>query len=72
MLLGDFNFNLLKCDSNKNVSHFLNIKYSTNLLPNIISTARLTGCSQLLIDNIFNSVITDYCIAENLISPIPD
>ena len=34
ILLGDFNNDLLKCDSNKNVSDFLDIIYSTNLLPN--------------------------------------
>ena len=37
ILLGDFNINLLKCDSNKNVSDFFDIIYSTNLLPNITS-----------------------------------
>ena len=70
ILLGDFNIDLLKWDSNKNVSDFLDIKYSTNLLPNITSPTRLTSRSQTLIDNIFSSVINDDCIAGNLISPI--
>ena len=35
MLLGDFNIDLLKYDSNKNVSDFLNIIHSANLCPNI-------------------------------------
>ena len=72
LLLGEFNIDLLKCDSNKNVSDFLDIIYSTNLLPNITSPTRLTSHSQTLIDNIFSSVINDDCIACNLISPISD
>ena len=72
ILLGDFNIDLLKCDSNKNVSDFLDIIYSTNLLPNITSPTRLTSYTQTLIYNIFSSVINDDCIAGNLISPISD
>ena len=72
MLLGDFNIDLLKCDSNKNVSDFFDIIYSTNLVPNITSPTRLTSQRQILIDNIFSSIINDDCIAGNLISPISD
>ena len=72
ILLGDFNIDLLKYDSNKNVSDFLDIIYSTNLVPNITSPTRLTSRSQTLIDNIFSSIINDDCIAGNLISPISD
>ena len=72
ILLGDFNIDLLKCDSNKNVSDFLDIIYSTNLLPKITSSTRLTSRNQTFIDNIFRSVINDDCIAGNLISPISD
>ena len=72
ILLGDFNIDLLKCDSNKNNSDFLDIIYSTNLVPNITSPTRLTSRSQTLIDNIFSSIINDDCIAGNLISPISD
>ena len=46
ILLGDFNIELLKCDSNKNVSDFLDIIYSTNLVPNITSPTRLTRIEQ--------------------------
>ena len=68
ILLGDLNIDLLKCDSNKNVSDFFDIIYSTNLLPNITSPTRVTSRSQTLIDNIFSSVINDDCIAGNLIN----
>ena len=72
ILLGDFIIDLLKCDSNKNVSDFLDIIYSTNLVPNITSPTRLTSRSQTLIDNIFSSIINDDCITGNLISQISD
>ena len=74
ILLGDFNIDLLKCDSDKNVSDFLDIIYSTNLLPNITSPTRLTSRSLIdtLIDDIFSTVVNDYCTGGNLISPISD
>ena len=59
ILPGDFNIDLLKCDSNNNVSDFLDIIYSTNILPNITSPTRLTSCSQTLTDNFFSSVVND-------------
>ena len=46
ILLSDFNIDLLECESNKNVSDFLDIIYSTNLLPNITSPTRLTSRRQ--------------------------
>ena len=72
MLLGDFNIDLLKYDSNKNVSDFLDIIHSANLFPNITSPTRLRSRSQTIIDNIFSSVVNDKYIAGNLISPISD
>ena len=72
ILLGDFNIDLLKCDSNKKFSDFLDILYSTNLIPNINSPTRLTSQSQTLIDNICSSVINDDCIVGNLISTVSD
>ena len=72
ILLADFNIDLLKCESNKNVSDFLDIIYSANLVPNITSPIRLTSRSQTLIDNIFSSIMNDDYIAGNLISPISD
>ena len=48
ILLGDFNIDLLKCDSNKNVSDLLDIIYSTNFVTKITSPTRLTSGSQTL------------------------
>ena len=59
ILHGDFNIFLLKRDSDKNFSDFLDIICSTNLVPNITSPTRLTSRSQTLIDNIFSSIIKD-------------
>ena len=69
ILLDDFNTDLLKCDSNKSVSDFLNTIYSTNLVPNITSPTRLTSRTQTFIDNMFSSILNDDCIAGNFISP---
>ena len=69
ILLGDFSIDLIKCDWNKNVSEFLDIIYSTNLVPNITPPTRLTIRSHTLIDNIFSS-ITNH--AGNIISSISD
>ena len=52
MFLGNFNTDLLKYDSNKDVSDFLDIIYSTNLLSNITSPTRLIIRSQTFIHNI--------------------
>ena len=66
ILLDDFNIDLLKCDSNKNVSDFLDFIHFTNLLPNITFPTRLTSRSQTLIDNILSIIINVYCIAAIL------
>ena len=66
----NLNTDLLKCDSNKNVSDFLDIIYFTNL-HNITST-RSTNHTQTLVDNILSSVMNDDCIAGNHISTISD
>ena len=43
ILLDDFNTDLLKCDSIKDISNFLDIIYSTNILPNITSPTSFTS-----------------------------
>ena len=43
ILLDDFNTDLLKCDSIKDISNFLDIIYFTNVLPNITSPTSLTS-----------------------------
>ena len=53
ILLGDFNINLLKSDTDNSVSNFLDILGSFSLLPQIILPTRITNTSKTLIDNIF-------------------
>ena len=53
ILIGDYNINLLNCDSDKNTCDFLELMLSFSLLPRIIKPTRITSRSQTLIDNIF-------------------
>ena len=55
VLLGDFNGDLLKCDKDCDVSHFLNTMYFNLLLLYITCPTRVTVKSQILIDNIFSN-----------------
>ena len=72
ILLGDFNIDLIKTNSNNNAPEFLDIIYSSYLIPHITSPTRLTGRSHTLIDNIMSNVITEDAISGNIINTIPD
>ena len=71
ILLGDFNIDLIKSNSNANTSEFLDVIYSSNLLPHITSLSRLTSRSHTLIDNIFSN-INEECTSGNIINTISD
>ena len=51
VLLGDFNTNLLKYDTDIDISNFLDLMYSSFLLLQIASPTRTTAASATLIDN---------------------
>ena len=72
ILLGDFNIDLIKTNTNKNTSEFFDIIYSSYLIPRITSPTRLTSRSHTLIDNIMNNVITEDVISGNIINTISD
>ena len=72
ILLGDFNINLLKSDSDNSVSNFLDILGSFSLLPQIILPTRVTNTSKTLIDNIFVDSSTFQVSSGNLIYHISD
>ena len=55
ILLGDYNINLLNCESDKNTSKFLELMLSFSLIPRIMNPTRITPRPQTLIDNIFYS-----------------
>ena len=56
ILLGDFNIDLIKSNSNANALEFLDVIYSSNLLPHITSPTHLTSRSHTLIDNIISNI----------------
>ena len=60
VVLGDFNVDLLKYDSNYNVSDFLDIIHSNFLLAHIASPTRITAKSSILIDNIFSDFFDSF------------
>ena len=72
ILLGDFNIDLIKTNTNNNASEFLEIIYSSYLTPHITSPTRLTSRSHTLIDNIMSTVITKDAISGNIINTISD
>ena len=72
ILLGDYNIDLIKTNSNNNAFEFLDVIYSSHLIPHITSPSRLTSRSHTLIDNIMSNVITKDAISGNIINAISD
>ena len=54
-LLGDFNIDLLKTETDENISNFYNILNSHLFIPHITKPTRITSHSKTLIDNIFSN-----------------
>ena len=72
-LLGDFNCDLLKFDSDYEVQQFLDIMGSNSLCPQITLPTRITDTSKTIIDNIFCSPISDkQYFSGNIFSGISD
>ena len=55
LLIGDFNADLLNCDTNVDISNFLDTLTSNLIIPYIIIPTRITSTSKTLIDNIFSN-----------------
>ena len=72
VLLGDFNIDLLKYDTNKDSTAFLDLMYTNFLLPYVTTPTRVTSHSETLIDNIFSNKIEDDLISGNIITTISD
>ena len=51
-LMGDFNIDLLKDDSNKPTHNYIDLIYSHSLIPTIYKPTRITETSATCIDNI--------------------
>ena len=56
ILLGDFNIDLIKSNSDVNSSEFLDVIYSSNLLPHIPLSTQLTSRSQTHIGIIISNI----------------
>ena len=54
-LLGDFNIDLLKLETDDNINSFYNILTSNLFVPHITLPTRITSHSKTLIDNIFSN-----------------
>ena len=71
-IMGDFNINLLNCESHPESNDFLLMLNSFFLLPYILEPTRITERSATLIDNIFANTYAMNAISGNLVSKISD
>ena len=58
ILMGDFNINILNCDSDKDTTDFIDTMYASSLYPTINTPTRIAETSKTLIDNIFYNDFT--------------
>ena len=70
--MGDFNINILNCDSDKDTADFIDIIYLSSLYPTINTPTRITATSKTLIDNIFHNNFTRKITAGNIATSISD
>ena len=71
-IMGDFNINLLTCESHPESNDFILMLNSFFLLPYILQPTRITERSATLIDNIFANTYSMNAISGNLVSKISD
>ena len=57
LILGDFNLDLIKCDSTPNIDQYLTDNINLSLAPIITRPTRIEGQSALLIDHIFTTSV---------------
>ena len=72
MLMGDFDIDLLKFDTNADSTAFLDSTYAILFLPYITTPTRVTTHSKALIEKIFLNNIENGLISGNIISTISD
>jgi len=71
-IMGDFNIDLLKFDTNLSHEEFPQYNLSSGLKPYIIRPTRITPTSKSLIDNIFSNNIDPKNLSGNVICSISD
>ena len=70
--MGDFNINILNCDSDKDTTDFIDTMYASSLYPTINTPTRITATSKTLIGNIFCNDFTKKISAGNILTSISD
>ena len=55
--MGDYNINILNCNSDNETSDFIDSMYAASFYPLINIPARITATSKTLIDNIFQNAL---------------
>ena len=70
--MGDFNFDMLNHNKNKDSATFLDSMYSKFLPPYATAPTRSTSCSRTLIDNIFSNSINNEISLDNTTSTVSD
>ena len=70
--MGDFNINLLNCNTDKDTSDYIDTFYSHSLYFIINSPTRITSTSKTLIDNIFCNNASNNIISGNIATSISD
>ena len=71
-IMGDFNADLLKIDTNEDTNYFYNILTSQSFRPLILQPTRVTSKSATLIDNIFINDMALHSTGGNITSSISD
>jgi hypothetical protein len=72
LLLGDFNLDLLKVDSNQNVSNLLDMLMNFHMIPMITLPTRISSTSATLIDHVYHSFNSRKNFAGTLLNEITD
>ena len=72
IITGDFNINLLQCNSNLDIGKFLDAMFSLNLIPKITLPTRVTSTTANLLDHIYSNIENKECLAGTLTTDITD
>ena len=59
-IAGDYNLDLLKCQSDTRIHRFLHQSFASSYFPRILHPTRITAGSQTLIDNVFSKFSTQF------------
>ena len=72
ILMRDLNVDLLKYKIDSNTADFLDLMYSSSLVPQITTHTHLSPRSKTLIDNIFTTDNSEDAISGNILTTISD